>query len=156
MDQAGFLNLCRSTSIALGCADPDALGNTHIIDVQGTRIALFFDEDLAPDRIYCYINVGRLPASGREAILERILALNLLTATKTAGIYGLDQITDSLIFVQHFIYPELMTGDDLADILQGYSEHAGSLKLNLLDPSNLRPVPDLLAESLNPGMQSLA
>ncbi len=156
MDQTGFPALCRAASIALGCADPDALGNTHIVDVAGTRVALFFDEDLASDRIYCYIDVGRLPASGREAILERILALNLLTATKTAGIYGLDQNTDSLIFVQHFLYPELMTGDDLAEILQGYSAHADSLKHNLLDPSNLRPVPDLLAESLAPGIRSLA
>lgn len=156
MDQASFLNLCRSTSIALGCADPDALGNAHIIDIDGTRIALFFDEDLAPDRIVCYIDVGKLPASGREAVLERILAINLLSATKTAGIYGLDQNTNSLIFIQHFLYPELMTGEDLADILQGYSAHAASLKQNLLDPSNLRPLPEVLAESLNPGMQSLA
>ncbi|MEO0318813.1 MAG: hypothetical protein RL404_2490 [Pseudomonadota bacterium] len=156
MDQTGFRNLCRAASVALGCADPDALGSTNTIDLAGTQIGLFFDEDMTPDRIFCYIDVGQLPATGREAILERILALNLLTATKTAGIYGLDQGTDSLIFVQHFIYPELMSGDDLAGILQGYSEHAGSLRQNLLDPSNLRPVPEILADSLNPGTPMLA
>ena len=156
MDREEFLTLCRSTSEALGCANPDALGLTNTIELNGTHMALFFDEDMTPDRIFCYIDVGKLPAHGREAILERILALNLLTATKTAGIYGLDQGTDSLIFVQHFIYPELMTGEDLAEILQGYSAHAQQLKQNLLDPSNLRPVPDILADSLNAGTQHLA
>ena len=156
MDQSDFLNLCRAASIALGCADPDALGRTHTIDLAGTHIGLFFDEDMTPDRIFCYIDVGPLPATGREAVLERILAINLLTATKTAGIYGRDQGTDSLLFVQHFIDPEMMSGDDLAEILRSYSEHAGSLRHNLLDPANLRPIPEILADSLNAGAQTLA
>lgn len=156
MEQEGFLALCRATSIALGSKDADALGNTHAIDIDGVHMALFFDEDFAPDRILCYIDIGHLPRTGREEIMARILALNLLTATKTAGVYGLDQGTDSLIFVQHFIFPELLDGAEFAAILQGYSAHANSLKQNLLDPANLRPVPDMLAESFSSSLQKLA
>lgn len=156
MDQTEFLALCHSTSVLLGCKDADALGNTNIINIDGVRIGLFFDEDMAPDRILCYIDIGLLPVVGREEILERILALNLLTGSKTAGVYGFDQQSDTLIFVQQFLYPELMSGADLADILQGYSTHALSLKQNLLDPSNLLPVPEILANSFNAALSTLA
>ncbi len=156
MDQTEFMALCHSTSLELECKDPDALGKTNIIDVDGVRIGLFFDEDMAPDRILCYIDIGKLPAFDREQILERILAINLLTGSKTSGVYGLDQQSDTLIFVQQFLYPELMTGEDLAEILQGYSEHALSLKQNLLDPSNLLPVPEILANSFNAAPQAMA
>jgi hypothetical protein len=156
MNHSQFLKLCRSTSTALGCIDIDALGITNSIDVDGVNMALFFDEDFAPDHILCYIDIGPLPPFRREEILERILAINLLTATKTSGVYGLDQARDSLVFVQHFASPELLSGEVLAEILKGYSTHVSSLKQNLLDPDNLRPVPNILAESLGDHVQNLA
>ncbi len=149
MDQNDFRQLCRAACVLLHCEDPDALGNTNIIDIDGVRIALFFDEDLAPDRILCYVDIGKLPVLGREEILERVLTLNLLTATKTSGVYGFEPKSETLIFVQHFLYPELMSGDDLYRILQGYGDHANSLRHNLLDSENLTPVPDMLMRSFD-------
>lgn len=156
MNHSQFLELGRNTSAALGCINIDALGITNSIDVDGVSMALFFDEDFAPNHILCYIDIGPLPAFRREEILERILAINLLTANKTSGVYGLDQGRDSLVFVQHFISPELLSGEELADILKGYSTHAKSLKQNLLDPDNLHSVSDILAESLGDHVQNLA
>jgi len=156
MNRSQFLKLCRSTSRAIGCIDIDALGITNSIDVDGVNMALFSDEDFAPDHILCYIDIGPLPPFRREQILERILAINLMTATKTSGVYGLDQARDSLIFVQHFTSPNLLSGEVLAEILKGYSTHANSLKQNLLDPDNLLPIPNILAESLSDHVQHLA
>jgi len=156
MDSSQFLKLCHATSAALGCADKDALGNSHTINVDGVNMALFFEEHFAPDHILCYIDVGQLPAFRREEILERILAINLLTATKTSGVYGLDQARDSLIFVQHFISPELLSGEKLAKILSSYSVHSISIKQNLLDPNNLHPLPTILADSLDQHLHHLA
>jgi hypothetical protein len=156
MNHSQFLKLCRRTSVALDCVDVDELGNTNSIDVDGVNMALFFDEDFAPDHILCYIDIGPLPPFRREEILERILAINLLTATKTSGVYGLDKARDSLIFAQHFMSPDLLSGEELAEILKGYSSHANSLKQNLLDPDNLRPIPNILSESLGNHLQNLA
>ncbi len=149
MDQSDFKALCRSASILLHREDPEALGNTHVIDIDGVRIGLFFDEVLAPDRILTYIDIGKLPVSGREEIMARVLSLNLLTATKTSGVYGFDSQSDTLIFVQHLLFPELMTGEDLSRILQGYSDHANTLRENLLDPGNGEPAPNMLARSFD-------
>ncbi len=156
MDQNDFRELCRSASVLLRCEDPDALGNTNLIDVDGVRFGLFFDEELAPDRILCYVDIGKLPVLGREEILQRILSLNLLTATKTSGVYGFEPKSDTLIFIQHFLYPELMSGEDLYRILQGYSDHANGLRQNLLDPENLTPVADMLVRSFDPQSHSVA
>ncbi len=156
MDQNDFRQLCRAASVLLHCDDPDALGTTNLIDIDGVRIALFFDEELAPDRILCYVDIGKLPVLGREEILERVLTLNLLTATKTSGVYGFEPKSDTLIFVQHFLFPELMSGEELYRILQGYSDHANSLRQHLLDPDNSTPVPDMLARSFDARSHGIA
>ena len=155
MDQASFKALCRATSIALQSQNPEALGETNLIEVDGVRAGLFFDEDTAPDRIICYIDIGPLPPADREEILGRLLAINLLTGTKTAGVYALDLQTDNVIFTQHFLYPDLMTGEELAGILEAYSVHAANLKHSLLDPNNHQPLPDMLARSFSAGLQTL-
>ena len=156
MDQNDFRTLCRAASVLLQRDDPDALGTTNVIDIEGTRIGLFFDEMLAPDRILCYLDIGQLPVLGREEIMQRVLALNLLTATKTSGVYGVDPQTDTLIFVQHLMFPELMSGEDLYRILLGYSEHAVNLRQTLLDADNLTPVPTLLERSFDVSSRSIA
>ena len=156
MNQDDFRKLCREASVKLGRDNPDELGETNIIELDDVRMGLFFEAEIAPDRILCYIDIGKPPVVDREAILERVLALNLLTATKTAGVYAFDQQSDTLVFVQHLLFPELLTGDILAEILQGYSAHASSLKQNLLDPSNLRPVHEMLVQSLERNAHGLA
>lgn len=156
MDQNDFKGLCRAASVLLQCEDPDALGNTNVIEIDGIRIGLFFDEQLAPDRILCYLDIGQLPVLGRDEIMQRVLTLNLLTATKTSGVYGVDPQSDTLIFVQHLMFPELMSGDDLYQILQGYSAHASTLRQTLLDADNLTPVPTLLERSFDISSRGIA
>lgn len=153
MDQAKFKALCRATCVVLDFPDPEVLSETSIIEIDGVRIGLFFDEATAPDKIICYIDIGTLPVVEREEILGRLLSINLLTGTKTAGVYALDLQTDNVIFVQHFMFPDLMSGDELAGILQAYSVHAANLKQSLLNPDNHQPLSDMLARSFDAGMQ---
>lgn len=156
MDQASFEQLCRDTGVALNHPEPDALAARQQLSIDGVDIGLFFDEFDAADRIICYIDIGKLPEEDREEILARMLAINLLTGTKTAGVYGLDPQRDHLIFVQHFLYPEMLTGESLAEILQGYSRHARNARQTLLDAANTTPLPELLARSFDPAHATLA
>lgn len=156
MDQASFEQLCRDTGVALNHPEPDALASRQQITIDGVDIGLFFDEFDAADRIVCYLDIGKLPDGDREEVLERMLAINLLTGTKTAGVYGLDPQRDHIIFVQHFLYPDMLTGESLADILQAYSRHALSARASLLDASNTTPLPELLARSFESAHARLA
>jgi len=148
MDQTAFEQLCRDTCFALNEPDINALQSRHQIAVDGVDIAVFFDAINVEDRIACYIDIGEVPHIDREEILERILAINLLSGTKTSGVYGLDRIRDKIIFVQHFLYPDLLTGEIFAEILLGYSAHAKNARNTFLDVFNTSPLTDLLEQSL--------
>ncbi len=156
MDQASFEQLCRDTATALNHPEPDVLVSRQQITINGIDIGIFFDEFDAADRIVCYIDIGEVPEGGREEILARMLAINLLTGTKTAGVYGLDPQRDHIVFVQHFLYPDMLTGESLAEILQAYSRHAITARDTLLNASDTTPLPELLARSFEPAHASLA
>ena len=142
MNTIGFADLCHSAAARLDRARHEVSEGTCEFILSGVSIGLYFDPLLSDDRILCHVDIGRLPDSGREEIYERLLALNLLTGSKTSGVYGLDPHTDRLIFAQQFIYPDLMDAEELALILSEYSVHARDLRQTLLDPENLVPLSD--------------
>ena len=137
MDLAEFTQLCRDTCVALNLPDTTSLADQHQIELNGIDIGLFYDEDVAGDRLVCYVDIGKLPEFDRDEIVESLLALNLLTGSKTSGVYGLDRRRDRVIFIQHFLYPDLMDGETLSGILHDYSKHALHVRRSLLDPTGI-------------------
>ncbi len=156
MDDESFVQLCRETCAVLNQSDIDALSSTNQITVDGINIGVFFNAADIEDRVICYIDIGKVPDLDREEILERILAINLMSGSKTSGVYGLDRQNDRIIFVQHFLYPELLNGEIFAEILRGYAGHASSARKTLLDALNTAPLHDLLEQSLQPSGFSFA
>ncbi|NDC08331.1 MAG: hypothetical protein EBZ75_03165 [Oxalobacteraceae bacterium] len=148
MNLADFQQLCRDTCIALNYPDSDALGLTNQITLDGVDIGLFFDDLEMNDRLVCYVDIGEVPTADREEILARMLAINLLTGTKVSGVYGLDRQRDCVVFMQHFLYPEMLTGTELAEILSGYAKHAKAAQKILMNSSREEPLAELLAGSL--------
>jgi len=148
MKLADFQQLCRDTCIALNYPDSDALGLTNQITLDGVDIGLFFDDLEMNDRLVCYVDIGEVPTADREEILARMLAINLLTGTKVSGVYGLDRQRDCVVFMQHFLYPEMLTGTELAEILSGYAKHAKAAQKILMNSSREEPLAELLAGSL--------
>ena len=135
MDYAEFEQLCRDASLALNLPYTEALVSRHQITLNGIDIGLFFDEDEAGDRLVCYIDIGEPPDYEREEIIEQLLAMNLLTGSKTSGVYGLDRRRNRVIFIQHFLYPDMMSGEILANILHDYSKHAMKVRETLFGVS---------------------
>ncbi len=156
MDHAEFAQLCRDTCVVLNLSDPESLASRHQIEINGIDIGLFYDEDEAGDRLICYIDIGELPEFDREEIIERLLALNLLTGSKTSGVYGLDRQRNRVIFIQHFLYPDMMDAATLAGILQDYSQHALNVRRSLLDPTGIDATSGLLAKSPDANTTTLA
>jgi hypothetical protein len=148
MNLADFQQLCRDTCIALNYPDSDALGLRNQITLDGVDIGLFLDDLEMNDRLVCYVDIGEVPVADREEILARMLAINLLTGTKVSGVYGLDRQRDCVVFMQHFLYPEMLTGTELAEILSGYAKHAKATQKILMNSSREEPLAALLAGSL--------
>jgi hypothetical protein len=156
MDEESFQQLCRDVCASLDLSDIDELEVNHQITLEGVDIGLFYDPFDVKDRIVCYIDIGHVPDIDSEEILEKILAINLLSGSKTSGVYGLDRSKNKIIFVQHFLFPELLTGEILAEIFRGYAQHAKSAQKTFLDVFNNAPLSDLLEQSLTSSSLNLA
>jgi hypothetical protein len=148
MDQEGFNALCRATSLALQVEDTDKLFSTGEIDIDDVAFGIFFEPDIAPDRVLCYIDLGIIPSEGRENIFSRLLSLNVISGTKTSGVYGIDKDGENALFVQHFMYPELLSGEQFALILKSYAFHAKTLQMTVLNPVYMDSTEEALRHSL--------
>lgn len=148
MDQEGFSALCRATSLALQVEDTEKLFSAGEIDIDDIAFGIFFEPDIAPDRILCYIDLGAIPDEGREDIFSRLLSLNVISGTKTSGVYGIDKDGENALFVQHFMYPELLSGEQFALILKSYAFHAKTLQTTILNPAYMDSTEEVLRHSL--------
>ena len=137
MDANDFAILCRSIVGKISNAEIKISERACALKINGIDISLFFNPLVASDRMHCFVDIGIVPANGREAIFSHLLSMNLLSATKTSGVYGFDQESEKLIFVQQIIYPDLMDPDELATILAEYSIQANYLRQTLLETEDL-------------------
>ncbi|MEY3978996.1 MAG: hypothetical protein RLZZ375_425 [Pseudomonadota bacterium] len=151
-----FQQLCRDTCVALNYPDSDALGSNNHIHLDGVDIGLFFDDLEMNDRLVCYVDIGTLPEYDREEVLARMLAINLLTGTKVSGVYGLDMQRNCIVFMQHFLYPEMLSGQELAEILTGYAQHAKAARQTLMNGTRTESLSELLESSLKSDAIALA
>jgi hypothetical protein len=148
VDQEGFSALCRATSLALQVEDTEKLFSAGEIDIDDIAFGIFFEPDIAPDRILCYIDLGAIPDEGRDDIFSRLLSLNVISGTKTSGVYGIDKDGENALFVQHFMYPELLSGEQFALILKSYAFHAKTLQTTILNPAYMDSTEEVLRHSL--------
>jgi hypothetical protein len=151
-----FQQLCRDTCVALNYPDSDALGSTNQISLDGIDIGIFFDDLEMNDRLVCYVDIGELPEDDREEVLERMLAINLLTGTKVSGVYGLDRQRNCIVFIQHFLYPDMLSGQELAEILTSYAKHAKAARQTLMNSTRTDSLSELLESSLRSDSSALA
>jgi hypothetical protein len=101
MNHSQFLDLCRDISTELNLEDLDELGFSNYLEIDDIPMAFIFDEHSNPDRIFCYVDHGPIEDSQRLDIYDNLLTLNLLSGTKTNGIYALDPTSGHVLFVIH-------------------------------------------------------
>ena len=156
MDANGFVGLCRSIAEKIPNAKINISEGVCELKINGIDISLFFNPLFASDRMHCFVDIGMAPAKGREAIFSHLLSMNLLSSTKTSGVYGFDQESEKLIFVQQIIYPDLMDPDELATILSEYSIQARHLRQTLLETENLHSLSSAFSQSFQTNSSFLA
>ena len=134
MTETEFRTLCRNICLALGQPEPESLGERGRIEVDGVDIALFFDAQVNPDMLFCYVDMGPVPEDLRTEIYGQLLTMNLLSGAKTNGVYSLDPASGNAIFVVHFMDPETLQAAQLADAFHIYATQTNTLRMMLTDP----------------------
>lgn len=133
-----YRELCRDTSVVLGLPDPDRLANEGLLEKDGIAMSLFHDEEFVSDRLFCYVDLGPVDDAARTRIFERLLMLNLLSGTKTSGVYTLDPASGNAIFCVHIMDPDRLGGTRLAELLNAYAARARNLQQGVMkDPEDL-------------------
>jgi hypothetical protein len=138
-----FKELCRAASASLDLEDLDQLGNQGFMEKEGIRIALFFDEEIIADRLFCYVDLGPITEDLRLSVYERLLTLNLLSGTKTSGVYTIDPASGNAIFCVPLMHPERLDGTELAGLLQTYIHQALELHRTLLHNTDTASIFDI-------------
>ena len=128
MKETEYRSLCRKLCSALHQSDVDALAEHGRIEVDGVDIALFFDEQVNPDMLFCYVDMGPIPELSRTEIYGQLLTMNLLSGAKTNGVYSLDPSSGNALFVVHFMHPETLDAAQLAEAFQVYATQTNSLR----------------------------
>jgi len=127
-----YKELCRSASLHLGLKDPDMLASQGYMEKDGVRLALFFDDEIVSDRLICYVDLGPIADDLKTKVFERLLTLNLLSGTKTSGVYTIDPSSGNAVFCIHLMNPHTIEGDELAEMLDAYIRRAIELQKTLL------------------------
>ena len=127
-----YRQLCRDVSVLLELPDPERLANEGLLELDGISMSLFHDEEVVDDRLFCYVDLGPVDDSRRARVFERLLMLNLLSGTKTSGVYSLDPASGNPIFCVHVMHPERLDTADMASLLRSYAMRARQLQQSVM------------------------
>ena len=142
MKETEFRSLCRNISLSLQQSDLESLGEHGRIEVDGVDIALFFDEQVNPDMLFCYVDMGPIADAARTEVYGQLLSMNLLSGAKTNGVYSLDPASGNAIFVVHFMHPETLDAAQLAEAFKVYATQTNSLRSLLAEEAEQKPGTD--------------
>lgn len=156
MNYEQYRDLCRSASVSLGLENLDQLANEGFLEKDGIRVALFFDEEIVADRLFCYVDLGPIKEQVRLEVFERLLTLNLLSGTKTSGVYTIDPSSGNAIFCVHLMNPEHLGGAELAEMLSSYIKRAIELQRTLLGEMSAPSIFDVADQIFNIKLDSIS
>ncbi|MGI4849086.1 MAG: CesT family type III secretion system chaperone [Janthinobacterium lividum] len=132
MTDAQFKALCERAGRELDEKQCASLVQFGQVDIDGVTIGLFLDEQESPDILFCYVDLGAVEHERRAHVFENLLTLNLLSGTKTTGVYAIDPASGNALFIVHLYEPETLEGKVLAEALRTYADQAKALRQGLL------------------------
>ena len=133
MKAFNFHEICQDASVALGLENSMAMYEGDPFNIDGIGVSLFYDESVASDRMFCYVDLGTIPREGRENVLEGLLKLNLISGAKTNGVYGYDEESKHAMFAVQLANPQEIDGDSLANALKIYATMARATRDAMLN-----------------------
>jgi len=124
MNNRQFENICRETAIALRVSDVEDFVQCGAFEIDDVDVALHFNEELDEDRIFCYLDIGRIGAGNANVAMRNLLELNLLTGGSTLGSYAFDPAHGNALLVVHLGDLDNLDGQIMANALCDFAAQA--------------------------------
>lgn len=122
MLQANFEELGRDACYELDSTDIDAFLNNGTIAVDSARVTLAFDDSLDSDCLSIYVHLpDAAPLLDDTLALRSLLALNMMTGSKTQGVFALDPQDGQPVFVAQLTGLNQLNGKSLAAYLRVFA-----------------------------------
>jgi hypothetical protein len=128
MNKAQIEGLRRDIAQHLGAAFEGEEGSLIVDDIS---VGLFHEEELNPDILFCYVDIGLVGEKDRLGIFETLLQLNLLTGPKTRSVFALDPQTDRALLLSHLRADGTISAKELAETIGVYCSQAAALREQL-------------------------
>lgn len=116
--------LLRQIAEALGLADPHALADHHTATVDGLTLHLQADPTQQTDRWVLHIEIGEVPERQWALALERLMRLNLLSGSKTTGVFALAPFGRQVVYAVHLFDLAQRAPAAIAAGLRQHLDHA--------------------------------
>ena len=126
MNEFELRSLLADVGTELGHADRYLLADLRHTVIDEVLVDLIHDPHVDPDRLILHFDMGELPADNPLIAMERLLRLNLLSGSKTTGVYALAPASSQVVYAVHFFDLQRSTPRAVADALR---EHARKAKL---------------------------
>lgn len=119
---------------ALGLADPQRLADRRQAEIEGLNVHLAFDAIQHPDRLVLHVELGEIPPQRLALALERLMRLNLLSGSKTTGVFALAPFGTQALYAVHLFDLQRRTPAAVAAGLRQHLAHALAAQGLMLAP----------------------
>lgn len=133
MYESSFRMLCHEASRILQLSEPDAMHDHRRIELLGVDIAVFYDEELVSDRIFCYFDLGPMLDGEVPQVLANLMTLNFLVGARSDGVFGIDPSSGNALMIVHVLLSDALTPDVLAQSLMLHAARAASVRRSVVE-----------------------
>ena len=124
MNEFELRGLLADVGTELGHADRYLLADLRHTVIDDVVVNVIHDAQFDRNRLILHFVVGELPGDKAIVAMERLLRLNLLSGSKTTGVFALAPSTSEVIYAVHFFEPQRSTPRAVADALREHAKKA--------------------------------
>jgi hypothetical protein len=132
LNTALFEKLCHATCLELKLENPHQLRDHGCLHLDGVDIGLFFDENLDPEWVSCYVDLGHIAEEKRQDIYEHLLTMNVVSGTPERGVFAVDPVTRNALLLSRLRPPATEAAAALARTVRQYVDATLTMREGLL------------------------
>lgn len=124
MNEYELRSLLVAVAVQLGHTDHYLLADLRHTVIDDVLVHFIHDAQRDPGRLVLHFGMGKLSEHEPLLALLGLMHLNLLSGSKTTGVFALDAAASRLIYAVHFFEPHRSPATAMANALHEHAQKA--------------------------------
>jgi hypothetical protein len=124
MNEYELRTLLVAVAVQLGHTDHYLLADLRHTVIDDVLVNFIHDAQRDPKRLILHFDMGELPEHEPLLALLGLMHLNLLSGSKTTGVFALDAAASRLIYAVHFFEPHRSSALTMVNALREHAQKA--------------------------------